>query len=669
MRWYKGLNPEQIEVVQHTHGPLLVLAGAGSGKTTVLVRRLGRLLEENCAKAENILALTFTNKAARELKHRVMTQMGSKAGKITAGTFHSFGMQLLKKHGGEVGLKSHFAIADSSDSQSLLKEIMKDIRITGKDRFDLDKILNLINLKRAGKKSAAEFDEYQEMAEVLLPKYLRRLELLNLVDFEGLLLKPIELLSTKENIRKSLHQQFQIITVDEFQDTNKMQMDLIHLILGSHQNIMVVGDDDQSIYGWRGAEIQNILSFPKLFKSCKTIKLEKNYRSVSSVLDLANTVIAGNKKRHGKVLQPTQVGSDALIPELFSLENEEEEAEFVVREIRSFVEDGFKLKDIAVLYRSNTQGAFFESSLRQNQIEYSISGGTSIFDRKEIKDMMAYLRVALHPNDLSLRRIINTPARGVGEAALEKLNLLCQQRHISFYEACKQWKHAELPDKVGEKLDELLQWAQQVPEVLLSSLSPGTAGEKFVRMINEMGYKAYLQHNSSEPGAADRKWILIEIFGRILDSYIQKRTLSRSTLSEFLEDMTLRDSDDEELAGVQLMTLHASKGLEFPIVILAGIEEDLLPHKNLGTDIDEERRLFYVGITRAQKRLILSFCRNRKTHGRLKPVTRSRFITSLPEGLIKEYPLGFRPIGGEARDRLVGDFLSRLRSLPTPEKI
>ena len=664
--WLTGLNPEQQEAVSHDHGPLLILAGAGSGKTTVLVSRTGRLIQQGVAKPEEILVLTFTNKAARELKHRVSKKLGPVGQKIWAGTFHSFGLHFLKKY---VGLKN-LAIFDTSDSHSVIKELMRDIKVVGKDKFDIDRLGNLINSFRCGEKfNHITWDEYHHLANRLFPDYERKLKAYGAVDFEGLLLEPLKHLKEKPEIRDQVRIDFQQIMVDEFQDTNKTQMQLIESLLGPHRNISVVGDDDQSIYGWRGAEVQNILSFPKNNKNCKVVKLERNYRSLAPILDLANHIISENQNRHGKVLKPHALASDIGQPEMFCLESEDEEADFVVNEIRNFLQQQLKLGDIAILYRSNSQGALIESALKRNRIDYSISGGTSIFEKKEIKDLMAYLKLSLRWDDMSLKRVFNTPTRGLGDTSLEKLVQFSEQNKISFYQACRRWSEAGLQDRAGAGLEEFLKFVQGLSDHVLDLDVAGTPGDKFIKKMQEIGYREFIYQSASEPSQGEKKWNLVEIFGRILDSYIAKRTVEKATLSDFIDAMTLRDDEkDNESEKVQLMTFHASKGLEFPAVLLVGIEEDILPHRTLGSDIDEERRLFYVGITRAQKYLVLSHCRTRRRHGQVRPVFRSRFLAKFPKELIKEHPWGHRGVSGQARDEMVGDFLSKLKNRLVPEK-
>lgn len=661
MFWTQGLNPEQAKAVQHNFGPLLILAGAGSGKTTVLVSRTGRLISEKVAQADEICVMTFTNKAARELKHRVAHKLGDIGNKIWAGTFHSFGLQLLRKNHKKAGLPSHFGIVDTSDCQSIIKELLKDVKVTGKDRFDVDRLLDIINRKRNKTYSENEaFDEYDELAAVLHPKFEKKLQVLGVVDFEGLLLNPIRLFQDEPEILAHMQNYFSQVMVDEFQDTNHTQMQLIRMLSAKHLNLTVVGDDDQSIYGWRGAQVKNILDFPKEYKNCEVIKLERNYRSCPKILDLANQVISKNQDRHGKTLKPTKAISASTSPELFVLEKEDDECEFVAQEIRNFLNKGFEHKDIAVLYRSNTQGGLIESALRRFQIPYSISGGTSIFDRKEAKDVLAYLKFALFPNEVSLRRIINMPSRGIGDTTIEKMNEYADANKKTFLQAFYQRQSLGITQKTLESMNDFDGFVKSLTDKILNGA--GTISENFVRAFIDLGYKSFLFQSHSDPHSAEKKWVVVEIVGRILEHFILKRNRSNDSLKEFIDMMTLRDDDKDEVANeVQLMTLHASKGLEFPVVILAGVEEDLLPHKTLGSDISEERRLFYVGITRAKQKLIMSRCQSRLRHGVVRPVSLSRFLLELPNGLYTEYQ-GYRPVSGEERDNLVQSFLANLNS-------
>lgn len=661
--WTQGLNPEQGIAVNHNDGPLLILAGAGSGKTTVLVARTGRLIAQGHARPQEICVLTFTNKAARELKHRVSQKLGDGAKGLWAGTFHSFGLKILRTYHKEAGLPTQFGVIDQSDAQSLLKELLKDIKITGKDKFDLEVIAEIINERRVrGREKLEAFDEYHEVAELLLPKYLKKMELLGVVDFESLLLKPLELFREHPLILEKLQKQFRYMMVDEFQDTNLVQMKLVTKLTESHRNLCVVGDDDQSIYGWRGAQISNILDFPKNFAPCEVIRLERNYRSSPVILKVANELIQKNKHRHGKVLKAEGRFHVAEIPEAFLLPNEEEEAVFVMREIRNWQSQGYGFQDMAILYRSNSQGGLLEGHFRQNHIPYNVSGGTGFFDRKEIKDILAYLRFALNPNDVGLRRIINTPARGLGDTSVEKINQYSLEHKISFYKAAQEWQKVGLQEKMGETLDALFVTLKALPARLMDPKSAETPGALLLKFLLQINYRDYLYQTSKDTHGGEKKWTLVEIFARVLDSFAVKGGVTEKTLREFVDAMELRDdhSEDEDRNKVSLMTLHACKGLEFPCVMIVGVEEDLIPHRTLGSDVDEERRLFYVGLTRAKERLILTRCQLRTKHGTQRPVSPSRFLLEIPSESIRDYKGEFRPVTSEQRAGLLAGFLKGL---------
>ena len=652
----------------HSHGPLLILAGAGSGKTTVLVARTGRLIEDGIVPASGICVLTFTNKAARELKHRVSVKLGAKGADLWTGTFHSFGLRLLRQYHQAAGLPTTFGVIDSSDSTGILRELMQNMTVAGKDKFDLEKLLNLVHEFRARGRFSGATDEYHELAEALAPKYQKKMQMLGVVDFEELLLKPLELLKKNPDIKEKLQEKFPYLMVDEFQDTNSVQMKLIEQLLGPKQNIAVVGDDDQSIYGWRGAEISNILDFPKRYASCEVIRLERNYRSTSRILDFANHVIGQNDKRHGKVLKPESSRGTGEVPELFVFSNEEEEAETVVREIKWLRDQGRPLREAAVLYRSNSQSGLIEALLRQEQIAFSVSGGTAFFDRKEVKDALAYLRLSLGQSDLHFRRILNVPARGIGDTSIEKIVEHMALKKMGFQKAAADWKGADVQEKAGASIDSLLEFLKTMPTKLMHDLSL-MPGAKFVQLMTEIGYRDYIWLSSKDPKIGEKRWRGVEILGRILDRFVEKGGRDVKTLREFVDAMELRDDPNEEGAKneVSLMTLHASKGLEFPVVFLMGIEEDLLPHRTLGSDVSEERRLFYVGITRAQEKLFLTRCRTRKRYGQARPVSPSRFVLGLPEGLIKTFEEGVRPVSGVQRDDMVANFLAKLQPPAKPK--
>ncbi len=656
--WFQGLNPEQQQAVAHNEGPLLILAGAGSGKTTVLVSRTGRLIAEKLSTPERICVLTFTNKAARELKHRVARKLGAHAEKVWAGTFHGFGLRFLKEHHEEAGLPKNFGVIDQGDAQAVLKDLLRDHSDYDKARLNLEELAERISYFRARGRDNT-FDNSAESAAsiVLAPKYMRKLRGLGVVDFEELLLRPLQMMRGSDEIRKKMQQRFDFMMVDEFQDTNHTQMEFVDELSGGHRNLAVVGDDDQSIYGWRGAEIQNILGFPKRYKGCRVIRLERNYRSTTAILNLANAIIANSATRHDKVLRPS-LGSAGEAPELFVYENEEAEVDQVVREIAEFRKKDFRFKDIAILYRSNSQGGLMEGGLRRSRIPYRLSGGTALFDRKEAKDVMAFIRSCVFPTEISFRRIINLPARGVGDKTLDAIEALPGKQ--SFFAKAAIWAKDNPLEKGGEGLTQLFEFLNS----LKNQLATGTGSAESIldSELRRIKYREYVNQSYRDAKAADARWISVTIIGRILDSMFAEDGRSLATVEKFIERMELRDlldNDDPDADEVQMMTLHACKGLEFPLVFLLGLEEDLLPHARLGQNTDEERRLFYVGVTRAQKHLVMTRVEQRKRYGQMRPVAPSRFLLEIDAALIKEHR-GGRPLVAGAREAMLAGLYAKL---------
>ncbi len=657
MSWLTNLNPEQVEAVLHNQGPMLILAGAGSGKTTVLISRAGRLIEEKICTVEQLLVLTFTNKSSRELKHRVEARIGKSAKKLWASTFHSFGVKILKEHGTHLGLPKNFAILDQRDVGGILKELVKNTHVYGKDAFDIDQLQSMLGAWREkGQKKANVDDPYEIILEAILPSYEERLYAMGAVDFDQLIQGPIELLEKHPEAAKKITSRFSQIMVDEFQDTNKSQFKLIKLLLQGHTNLTVVGDDDQSIYGWRGAEIENILRFPQSFKNCKTVKLVRNYRCNPAILDMANAVISKNTDRHGKKLIAEKKVASLNKPEFFEYETEEQEAEKTLAEFVRLKRDGVKYSDMAVLYRSNSQGALLESYLRKEKIPYRISGGTAFFDRKEIKDILAYLRCAIYPSEIALRRIMNTPARGIGSTSVEKL----QKSDMNFVAACRSWKDLDLPEKAGAAIDMLLHSFTEFQNDLIKAPSFSVCVKDYLQKI---GYLKYLEDQSKSAAAYHKTKSLVDIFCNVFDSYQKQESKDpKKALVEFVENMELRDLPDEENKDeVNLLTFHACKGLEFTHVFLLGVEEDLIPHRVLGTNISEERRLFYVAITRAKDRLYLSRAKKRNRNGRTVSTQRSRFLLELKPEFFTVLE-GGRPITETDRESLVSSFLAKFNT-------
>jgi len=661
--WLQSLNPEQREAVLHDHGPLLILAGAGSGKTTVLVSRTGRLLEERLTSPERICVLTFTNKAAHELKTRVVKKVGAPAKKVWTGTFHGFGLQFLKEHWKEAELPKKFGVIDANDALAILKDLMKDHVAYEKERFSMERLMAKISVLRqtGGRESALDDTIESVMAVTLWPKFMRRLRYLGVVDFEELLLRPLKLMKEHKEIQEKMRARFDFVMVDEFQDTNNVQMLLIDDLTASHRNLAVVGDDDQSIYGWRGAEVRNILDFPKRYKPCKTIRLERNYRSSGPIISLANCVIAQNKDRHAKILKPGLSDATGEMPELFVYDNENEEVEQVVAELQDFFKQGYQWKDMALLYRSNSQGGLLEGGLRRAQIPYKITGGTALFDRKEVKDVLSFIRSSLFPTEVSFRRIINLPPRGVGDKTLENIESLSGEQ--AFHKKALKWALENEQEKASMGIQNLFSFLEHLKERLVND--PQDAETVLVREFEHLGYRQHVFQSYRDYQVADKRWLGVLILGRILDGMFSRHGRSMNTLEKFIDAMELRDpvNDDKEegLNEVQMMTLHACKGLEFPLVFLVGLEEELLPHARLGQDVDEERRLFYVGVTRAKKRLVLTRVKTRKRMGRVQPVAPSRFLLELEQGLYKEFSSG-RPLAAGQRENMMADLMARLNA-------
>jgi DNA helicase-2/ATP-dependent DNA helicase PcrA len=657
--WLQNLNPEQQEAVLHDHGPLLILAGAGSGKTTVLVSRTGRLISEGLAKPERICVLTFTNKSANELKHRVAKKVGAKAGKVWAGTFHGFGLQFLKENWQAAKLPKKFGVIDGNDALAILKDLLREHKAYEKERFDVERLMNKISQVRESGTSFKLDDTIEAtMAVNLAPKFIKRMGHLGVVDFEELLLRPLKMMKESTAIREKMQNRFDFVMVDEFQDTNLTQMHLIDKLIAAHKNIAVVGDDDQSIYGWRGAQIRNILDFPKRYKSCRVIKLERNYRSTGKILDMANSIIAANKDRHSKVLR-TGTNSPGQLPELFVYENEEMEVDQIVTELRRLKEQGVRWQDMAILYRSNSQGGLMEGGLRRNEVPYKLTGGTALFDRKEAKDALAFIRSSLHPTEISFRRIINLPPRGIGEVTIEHIEN--EKADVAFHQKARIWAKTNPEENAAVSIMNVFEMLEEIKNKLIHA--PEDAEEVLTSELRRIGYRDYVNQSYRDPQVAERRWTSVMILGRILKGMFEKSGRNLATLENFVELMELRDpiseSNDEGKDEVQMMTLHACKGLEFPYVYLLGLEEDLLPHAKLGQDVDEERRLFYVGVTRAKKHLVLTRVRERKRYGRMIGVAPSRFLMEMPANLYVEM-IGGRPLVAGQRESMMADLMKKL---------
>lgn len=633
-----GLNPQQAEAVINTEGPMLIMAGAGSGKTKVLTCRVANLLQKG-VRPYRILAITFTNKAAAEMRERVNNMSGPAAKDVWLFTFHAFCARFLRMEIDKLpGYGGNFAIYDTADSQNLIKQILKEMNLDDK-RFQPSGILSRISNAKNALQDAAAFarqagDFYEQKVADIYSRYEQKLQLNNALDFDDLLMLSIKLLQENKEVREKYQDRFDYLLVDEYQDTNHAQYLLTKFLAAKHRNICVVGDADQSIYGWRGADIQNILDFEKDYPDAKVIKLEQNYRSTQIILDAANAVIENNTGRKPKNLwTENKSGADIIY---FQAVDERDEARFVIEQLQNLQRtENKKLGDMAILYRTNTQSRIFEEMLIKSGISYNMVGGLKFYERKEIKDIIAYLRVIFNPADsLSLLRIINVPKRGIGDASLAKIQAYAAANNVSLFEAVSNAAAIDgLSSRFVSKLDDL---AGIIFE-LMNLANEATVEDLIDRVLRDTGYLEELE-NERTPQAQSRIDNLHELI-----SVAQEFAASEeeNNLENFLAHVALvSDIDDTELGedAITLMTLHSSKGLEFPVVFLVGMEEGLFPHARTlmdETEIEEERRLCYVGITRAKEKLFLSSTKMRTIYGNTVTYPPSRFLQEIPARLVK----------------------------------
>ena len=664
-----SLNAAQSEAVRHHKGPLLVLAGAGSGKTRVITHRIARLVNELGVSPTRILAVSFTNKAAEEMVERMEPLVGKeRAKKLWLSTFHSFGVRFLTEEAGAAfgaSGKTKFSIFDQADCVGLLREIVKREHLlpSGKDgekRMDLWALQGRISLwknKQLGPKDIVPNDiEYDRVALEAYPHYEAALRAMRAFDFDDLVCVPARVLKEREDLRAKWQERFEHLLVDEFQDTNAVQLDLVKLLTNEACNVCVVGDDDQSIYGWRGAEVGNILAFESIFAGAKVVKLEDNYRSREPILGVANAAIARSSgKRYDKTLRAAKKGGDKV--RLCLIGDIDQEAKFVAKEIRGLHKEGRKYGEVAVLYRSNLQARLIEEELRIEGIPYRLVGGTQFYDRKEVKDAIAYLRAAIQPRDeLALRRIVNSPPRGIGETTITRVERYGLAKNIPFTRAIL---HPELipdvPDAAirgARLLRDALQRAGERFEII-GDQKPDAERPRLpaaaLQLFDDTGFRKEIQESGTATEKQQR-WGNVEFVLRSLDRY--ERAVARdgemADLGKFLQRMSIRRDDEEGEPGneVTLSSLHSAKGLEWPVVFLIGLNEGTLPHlrtidpkasEAAPTDVEEERRLFYVGVTRARERLYLCRFLRREMRGKVMETAASRFLQGLPEELIERY--------------------------------
>ncbi len=689
------LNPPQRDAVTTLEGPVLVLAGAGSGKTRVITYRVAYLLEQK-VRPDEVLAVSFTNKAADEMQVRIGRLVGERARRLTLSTFHALGLQMLKAEKEALGFGSGFTIYDTSDQLGVLRELLRRTQLDDR-RFDVKAIQFRISRAKNAFISAEEYkdtigdNEYDLITAELFPKYQAALRGFHALDFDDLLVEPVKLLDQNERVRERWQKRFRFVMVDEYQDTNRVQARLMHHLVTRHNNVCVVGDDDQSIYGWRGAEAGHILEFERHYPGARVIRLEENYRSTPHILNAANAVIVNNPKRHKKTLWTQKPPRDKL--QVVVAEDAEAEAQFVAEEIDLLCATrGYKPGDFAVLYRSNIQSKPIEEALRNQRIVHRVVGGTAFFDRKEVKDAIAYLRLALAATDeISLRRIINYPARGIGHVTLERLAQHAKERGIPLYDAARQARESTLFDSAefapttAESVEDLSGRARHAVTAFCDLIERGRAllaGGQPLRdaakqFFEEAGIFEDLRAASPTALAAERR---VTNLDGLLDSLKRFEERDGRDLSSFLHRLTMmsNSAEEDELDGgaVTLVTLHGSKGLEFPVVFLVGLEEELLPHRRTlypsnsdvdddpaALDISEERRLMYVGITRAQQLLYLSRARNRAMRSSTRARVPSRFLEEIPSELYERREKAAPKLSAEDEEAFARASLAKLLSL------
>ncbi|EGQ9837144.1 DNA helicase Rep [Vibrio cholerae] len=666
------LNPRQDEAVKYVSGPCLVLAGAGSGKTRVITNKIAYLVQQCGYKARNIAAVTFTNKAAREMKERVAQTLGKGESRgLMVSTFHTLGLNIIRREFKALGLKAGFSLFDDQDQLALLKELTEKQLDGDKDllRLLLSTISNWKNdMLTPPQAKAMAKGEQQQLFAHCFELYQKQMQSYNALDFDDLILLPVLLLRSNEEVRQRWQNRIRYLLVDEYQDTNTSQYELVKLLVGERGRLTVVGDDDQSIYSWRGAKPQNLVLLGEDFPSLKLIKLEQNYRSTSRILRAANILIANNPHVYQKALFSELAEGEKL--KVILANNEDHEAERVTAEIiaHKFL-NRTEYRDYAILYRGNHQSRLIEKSLTQNRVPYKLSGGTSFFARAEIKDIMAYLRVLVNPDDdNAFLRIVNTPKREIGPATLEKLGSYANMRGKSLFAASFE---LGLEQHLGGRgLDNLRRFTEWLVAIA-DNAERGNTVEAVRALVRDIRYEDWLYETSSSPKAAEMRmknvsdlysWIVADLEGDNPDQ--QKKTLKEVVQRLTLRDMMERGEENDDSDAVQLMTLHASKGLEFPYVYLIGAEEGILPHQTSidEENVEEERRLMYVGITRAQRELTFMVCKERRQFGELIKPTQSRFLDELPQEDI-EWEVKKKPVTQEERMAKGQAHIANLRAM------
>jgi len=665
------LNPRQKESVLHIDGPLLVLAGAGSGKTSVITTKMAYLIEQCGIPARNIIALTFTNKAAKEMKERVGKLVQGKASNgLTVSTFHNLGLNIIRKECKHLGLRPGFSIFDDGDTKSLLKDIMH--REHGGDGDMVDMVQSEIgNLKNDLIEPEQAVALAKSPQEVLIAQtyaaYDRALKAYNAVDFDDLIRIPTQLFINNEAVRTKWQKNTRYLLVDEYQDTNTSQYELVKILVGMHGKFTVVGDDDQSIYAWRGARPENLSLLKKDFPALKVIMLEQNYRSTGLILNAANKVIENNPHEFVKKLWSDKGYGDPI--RVVRCKSEDNEAERIATEIIEHrLRHGGGYRDYAVLFRGNHQSRLMEMKMQQYQIPYKLSGSQSFFAKSEVKDIMSYLKLIVNPtDDTAFLRVINIPRRQIGPSTLEKLTEYAGKRHISLMSATTELGLEQVLSPLAvDKLKRFGNWLNNTTKRCYTE----DPVQSIKEMVHDLDYEAWLHQTSNTPNQAEARlknvWFLIDNIERMLDKAEEngeEMDIEEAVSKLILRDMLEQQEQEDELDQVQLMTLHASKGLEFPFVWIMGLEEEILPHRNSieADTIEEERRLMYVGITRAKQNLTLTLTSKRKAYGEAFEPTPSRFLEELPKDDIQRE--GFGEVSQEQKKARGESALAGLKNL------
>lgn len=666
------LNPQQRKAVKHIGGPMLILAGAGSGKTRVITHRVGYLIREGIAPS-SILAVSFTNKAAAEMRERVSGLIGSTlADKVHLSTFHSLGNEILRHHISKLGFRSSFTILDQGDQLNVVKDVMDELKLDP-ERVEPRMLLFLISRAKMALSEPSKLPEFKyhpamPFAQRAYRTYQSALRGLNAVDFDDLIVLPVKLFREHEKVRKKYGELFQYVMVDEYQDTNHTQLMFLEELVKDHHNIVVVGDDDQSIYAFRGAVSGNILKIEKTFPGTKVVKLEQNYRSTNAILNAANGLIAHNRHRKDKNLWSAKGEGEKIT--IVQCEDEREESEFVAAEIDGLrFNHGYDYRDFAVLYRVNPQSRLFEEAFRTYRIPYKLLGSAEFFDRKEVKDFIAYLKTCLNPKDeVSLRRIINVPSRGIGPTTVERISEKAAELELSTFETIRRIA-AEKLDVQGighASTSHLSDFIRIIERYAAAFEDTESATETARALLRDTHMINYIRSQEKSPKIASRR---VENLEEILSGIAQFESRNGGTLDGYLTRITLDrtspNNEDEDEDAVHCMTIHSSKGLEFPVVFMVGLEEGYLPHARSLDEIggvDEERRLAYVGITRAQERLVMSLSLTRSRYGKQDDREPSRFLEELPEDQVSSNTAERSTTLAEKREEQNQKYLSALKS-------